>query len=107
MDNNEKLTEPRSLDNLAELYLVVVFVALHTSTQTLTHIVLDLAARLDYIGPLHKEIEHFEQIQNDFDRKEPLTAAYMTKLDSFVKESQRLSPASLCKSRFGVLHVRF
>lgn len=105
MDNNDKLTEPRSLDNLAELCLVVVFAALHTSTQTLTHIILDLAARPDYIEPLREEIEHFEQDQNDSDRKGPLTAAYMTKLDSFMKESQRLSPASLCKSRFWVIHI--
>jgi hypothetical protein len=65
--------------------------------QTVTHALFDLASNPEYLKPLREEVE--EATEREGWTKAALDQ--MCKLDSFVKESQRLRPTSVCKS---VLH---
>lgn len=95
MDNNAREASPRSFARLAELHLLVCFAALHTSTLAITHMIFDLAARPEYINPLREEAASVSQEYGSWSSKPALNS--MMKLDSFMKESQRLNPPSLCK----------
>ncbi|KAF8637705.1 hypothetical protein AX16_010780 [Volvariella volvacea WC 439] len=61
--------------------------AIHTTTMASTHILYDIASRPEYVEPLREEIQ-------DVIDKEGWTKAAMdkmNKLDSFIRESQRIS----------------
>jgi hypothetical protein len=61
--------------------------------QAVTHALLDLASNPEYLKPLREEVE-------EVTKREGWTKAaldQMHKLDSFVKESQRLHPAGVCE----------
>jgi cytochrome P450 len=60
--------------------------------QTVTHSLYNLATYPEYVQPLREEIEAV--IQEQGWSKASITK--MTKLDSFVKETMRLSPISAC-----------
>ena len=60
--------------------------------QTVTHSLYNLATYPEYVQPLREEIEAV--IQEQGWSKASITK--MTKLDSFVKETMRLSPVSAC-----------
>lgn len=62
--------------------------------QATTHVLFDLASNPEYFEPLREEVE-------EVTKREGWTKAaldQMCKIDSFVKESQRLRPAAVCKS---------
>jgi len=64
--------------------------------QAVTHALFDLASNPEYLKPLREEVE---EVTN----REGWTKAaldQMCKVDSFVKESQRFRPVSVCKSVF-------
>jgi cytochrome P450 len=61
--------------------------------QAITHALFDLAAKPEYLKPLREEVE--ELIKREGWTKAALEQ--MHKLDSFVKESQRLHPVGVCK----------
>ncbi|KAI0800573.1 cytochrome P450 [Fomes fomentarius] len=78
-------------ESIVERILLVNFAAIHTSSNSITHALYDLAAHPEYIRPLRDEIE-------------PLIAAEgwtkaamgkMWKLDSLLKESSRINGISL------------
>ncbi|TBU42576.1 cytochrome P450 [Dichomitus squalens] len=76
---------------IVQRILLVNFAAIHTSSNSMTHALFDLAAAPEYIQPLREEIE-------------PIVAAEgwtkaamgkMWKLDSFLRESQRFNGIGL------------
>ena len=73
--------------------LQIATAAMHTTSNTITHIFFDLAAHPEYLEPLREEIVEVQ-------RTEPLgilskaSMARLRKMDSFMKESQRLNPFS-------------
>ena len=69
--------------------------------QTVTHTLYNLATHPEYVQPLREEIESV--IQEHGWRKASVTK--MTKLDSFVKETMRLSPVAACTYSILYLHI--
>ena len=61
-------------------------------SQTVTHSLYNLAAYPQYVQPLREEIEAVIQEQG----WSKASVTKMTKLDSFVKETMRLSPTTAC-----------
>ena len=80
--------------------LTVSFASINTTTNALVFIVLDLAARPEYTQPLRDEIEevikqdNVEEDENGALRFNQSSLAKLWKLDSFMKESSRLSKSS-------------
>ena len=73
------------------------FASINTTTNALSFIILDLASRPEYIQPLRDEIEevivndNVEEDENGVLRFKQSSLAKLWKLDSFMKESSRLS----------------
>lgn len=76
---------------------IVSFASINTTTNALLFIVLDLAARPEYTQPLRDEMEEIieqdnvEEDENGVLRFKQSSLAKFWKLDSFMKESSRLS----------------
>ncbi|TFK69250.1 cytochrome P450 [Pluteus cervinus] len=85
-------SEPRhrTVRDLAAHILIINFVAIHTTVMAMTHILYDLASRPEYAEPMRQEI--ISIIQDEGWSKSSI--GKMHKVDSFVHESQRLSPPS-------------
>lgn len=77
---------------LAHRLLILTLAAVHTTSMAATQALFDLSARPEYIEPLHQEIA--QAVKEDLGFKKA-TLTKMRKLDSFMRESQRLSPPSL------------
>lgn len=79
----------------------VTFAAIHTSTMAITQAIYDLVSRREYIQPLRDEIQQvIDEDGEDTDSEGYLTLKKtsmpkLRKLDSFLKESQRVSPPSI------------
>jgi len=92
-------------DNLARAQLSLSFASVHTTTNALTFVLLDLASRPEYTQPLRDEIEEIIKEDNvELDdhgvlRFKQTSLAKLKKLDSFIKESQRMykNPVSLLR----------
>ncbi|CAN8102035.1 unnamed protein product [Discula destructiva] len=78
-------------ETVADTILAGSFAAIHTTTMTLTHVLYDLAAHPEYQTVLREEIERVsaEEPSGQLRKK---TMPKLRKLDSFIKESQRISP---------------
>lgn len=87
--------EEAKSDKLAHLLVIVFLAAAHTSTMAGTHVCYDLCAMPEYIEPLRNEIRGLLREDGDWS---PTTPARMRKMDSFFRESQRLSPPSIRKA---------
>lgn len=87
---NEDLDSER----LAHLVLMSNIAGIHTTTMAITHAVYDLCEHQEYIPLLREEIE--QVLLND-GGWQPDTHNKLHKFDSFLKESQRFSPISLCE----------
>ncbi|KAL9712299.1 hypothetical protein Ac2012v2_003533 [Leucoagaricus gongylophorus] len=77
----------RTIPDLVLRILTVNFVSIHTSTMTFTHSLFDLAIHPEYVKDMREEAENVIQ-------KHGWTKAAMQKMckiDSFLKESQRLN----------------
>lgn len=92
MDN----AEGRSKSVLSAINLHVAFAAIHTSAIAVTHIIYDLCAMPEYVEPLRQEIEEALAAEGGPTKKAFLK---MPKLDSFMRESQRLNPLLLSQSQ--------
>ena len=92
MDN----AEGRSKSVLSAINLHVAFAAIHTSAVAVTHIIYDLCAMPEYVEPLRQEIEEALAAEGGPTKKAFLK---MPKLDSFMRESQRLNPLLLSSSQ--------
>lgn len=85
-------------ENIIKRQLGFSFAAIHTTTNHLTNVIFDLAARWDEYAPaLIEEIKCVVKEEDGEMTKQVVTK--LSKLDSFMKESQRLNPPSACKSR--------
>ena len=80
-------------ERMVDRQLGMSFAAIHTTTNHLTNVIYDLAARWDEYGPeLRAEVEGALAISDGIWKKTTLTK--LSKMDSFMKESQRLNPPS-------------
>ncbi|KAK0457764.1 cytochrome P450 [Desarmillaria tabescens] len=80
--------DERSLQNLARRILTINFAAIHTTSLTFVHALYHLAEKPAYLQPLREEIESVVAEEGW-----TYTAMKrMKRLDSFLKESQRLNP---------------
>ena len=82
---------------LAHRLLILTLAAVHTTSMAATQVLFDLSARPEYIEPLYQEVSQVVKQDSGF-KKTTLTK--MRKLDSFMRESQRLSPPSLRRHPF-------
>ena len=79
------------LEHQAACQLNVSLAAIHTTTMTASHAWLDMTARPEYLEPLREEWD--EVLATEPTRTISKTSMpKLKKLDSFLKESQRLSP---------------
>ena len=80
---------------LAHRQLVMSLASIHTTAMQTTHTLFDMIAHPEYIDPLREEVK--QVLSEDGGWKKP-TLTKMRKMDSFMKEAQRISPASLRES---------
>ncbi|KAI9767732.1 MAG: hypothetical protein M1839_004346 [Geoglossum umbratile] len=86
---------------LATQQIVLSFAAIHTTSMAAWHAIFDLACRPEYIQPLRDEInkvitEDCQDVEEEsFPKLKKGSLTKLQKLDSFLKESQRLSPPGL------------
>lgn len=92
MEEGAKQSPPLSYEYQSRFQLELFLAAIHFNTMTITHILYDLLAHSEYIEPLRAEIS--ELWNYDGSSAQNLTKSdlhKLPKLDSFLKESQRLS----------------
>ncbi|RAL01904.1 cytochrome P450 [Aspergillus ibericus CBS 121593] len=78
-------------ENLARGLLELTSVKMvHTTTLLLTHALYDLIARPEYVQPLRKEIQ--KTLKDGWTKVTPEILDKQRRLDSFLRESQRLNP---------------
>lgn len=85
--------EGRSKNTLSAITLHVAFAAIHTSAIAVTHILYDLCAMPEYVQPLREEIESALAAEGGMPTRKAFLM--MSKLDSFMRESQRFNPLLL------------
>ncbi|KAI1327759.1 cytochrome P450 monooxygenase-like protein [Xylariaceae sp. FL0255] len=84
-----------SAAEMAKIQLGIIFASIHMTSESMTHmhanpVMHELAVRPEYIAPLREEIR---SVLAEHDGKMSAQAMYqLLKLDSFMKESLRLSP---------------
>ncbi|RDX42956.1 cytochrome P450 [Lentinus brumalis] len=76
---------------IIERILLVNFAAIHTSSMSISHALLDLAAYPQYIRPLREEVEAVVAVEG----WAKAALGKMWKVDSFLKESQRYNGIGL------------
>ncbi|KAF2764143.1 putative cytochrome P450 [Teratosphaeria nubilosa] len=77
---------------IASILLKVSFAAIHTSAAAPSQLLYDLCCRREYIEPLRLEVESVLDIDGNVDKR---GFDKLLKLDSIMKESQRLNPLLL------------
>lgn len=87
--------DDREPDHLAHLELMANLVGIHTTSGAITNVILDLCRYSDYVQILREEIERVQREDGGWQKN---TYSKLHKMDSFLKESQRFSPAGLCTS---------
>lgn len=80
------------VEKMAHRQLNVILGSGHTSTMAGTHVCYDLCAKPEYFEPLRNEIDGLLKKEKKWNKN---VLSNMWKMDSFLKESQRLSPASI------------
>ncbi|KAI0673798.1 cytochrome P450 [Trametes maxima] len=80
-----------SYEAIAQRIMLVNFAAIHTSSNSITHVLYHLAEHPEFLAPLREEIE--EVIKDEGWTK--LGMGKMWKLDSFFRESQRFNGINL------------
>jgi cytochrome P450 len=69
-------------------HLLAAFAAIHIATNAITHVLLDLAARPEYVQPLREELDAVL----GSGPWQTASLAKLVKMDSFMKESLRVNP---------------
>lgn len=80
-------------ERLAHLLLMMNLAAIHTTSKTIMHAIHDLCEHQEYIKVLREEIEEVLRVDGGWQRE---THKKLHKMDSFLKESQRFAPPTLC-----------
>lgn len=81
-------------ERLAHLVLMSNVAGIHTTSMAITHAIYDLCERQEYVSVLREEIEQVLLNDGGWQRD---THNKLHKIDSFLKESQRFSPVTLCE----------
>lgn len=81
-------------EKLAHRQLILTLASLHTTSMAATHTFFDLCAHPEYFEPLRAEVQEVVSAEGGWGKT---TLNKLRKIDSFLKESQRMSPASLCE----------
>ena len=93
---NEQDADP---GNLAHRLLGIMSMAVvPTSAMTALHVLYDLAVRSEYVDPLRAEV--VQTLPADWKDSTQADLMGLKKLDSFMRESQRLNPPGQCESNF-------
>ncbi|KDR68413.1 hypothetical protein GALMADRAFT_78764 [Galerina marginata CBS 339.88] len=79
--------QQRTIQDLAIRLLTVNFASIHTTSMALTHLLFDLATHPECVGPMREEVEAIVEAEG----WTKASMGKMRKVDSFVKESQRLA----------------
>jgi cytochrome P450 len=79
-------------DHLAHLEIVISLASIHTSQMNAVHVLYDLAAHPQYLSALREEILEAANTPGGWNKT---SYSKLRKLDSFLKESQRLNPPSV------------
>jgi cytochrome P450 len=90
---NENESRP---ETMAHIQLVITLASIHTTGMAATHAIYDLCAHPEYFEPLREELISV-LLETGGWHKASLTK--LRKMDSFLRESQRMSPPSQRKSR--------
>lgn len=78
--------------------LTLSLAAIHTTTMNASMVMYDLCAHPEYIQPLREELE--TMLAEDSGKFVKTNMNKLKKLDSFIKESQRLNPPAMSMSSF-------
>lgn len=89
-------SDESEIEQLAQQQLAITFVAVDTTGTPLTNILLDLAARPEYITILRQEIQ--DELKQNRGVWDGALMKSLRKTDSFMKESQRHNPIAWCKT---------
>ena len=81
-------------EQLAHLVLMSNVAGIHTTSMAITHAIYDLCEHPKYVSVLREEIEQVLLNDGGWQRN---THNKLHKIDSFLKESQRFSPITLCE----------
>ncbi|KAF8997909.1 cytochrome P450 [Cyathus striatus] len=84
----DAIDQEQSLEKLARRLLALNFSAIHTTTLTFLQVLYNLAARKEYVKPLREEVDNAIS-QEGWTRA---AVEKMKKIDSFIRETQRLYP---------------
>lgn len=87
-----------SIEQFTRGQLMLIFAAIHTTSMTATNILYSLASTPEYIGPLREEICSVVAEHNGNITAKALQQ--MEKLDSYMKEVNRLYPPGLSRSSY-------
>ncbi|KAJ9612674.1 hypothetical protein H2204_015015 [Knufia peltigerae] len=88
----KRYTDPATAENLTRDQLLATFASIYNLTNALSYLLFDLATYPEHIEPLRAELN--VQVGTD-GRITKENIQKLRKLDSFIRESQRLSPPSL------------
>ncbi|KAK8013412.1 hypothetical protein PG991_009005 [Apiospora marii] len=80
-------------ESVARDELMATFSSLYTVTATFSQALFDLASKPDYMDPLREELEQVLSADPNLTQKTSLLK--LKKMDSFIKESQRMNPLGL------------
>ena len=92
MENAQQMSPPLSLEQQAKTQLVLGMSAIHASSIATVNVIYDLVSRPEYIERLREEVDKVWEEHHGILEKRAM--AKLDKLDSFLKESQRLNPAA-------------
>lgn len=79
-------------EKLAHRVLILTLAAVHTTSMAATQTLFDFCVHPEYIEQLREEVLQALEKENGFTKQ---TLTHLKKLDSFMRESQRLNPPSL------------
>ncbi|KAJ9602512.1 hypothetical protein H2200_013055 [Cladophialophora chaetospira] len=92
MEYSRSVNPPLSLERQAKTQLILGMSAIHASSIATVNFIYDLMARPEYLKPLREEVDRvWEESNGELDKP---AMSKLVKLDSFLKESQRLHPAA-------------
>lgn len=91
----QRYKEKFSPERLARDELMATFSSLYTVTATLTQTLFDLATNPEYLDPLREELTGV--LVEDPSLMQKVSLLKLKKMDSFIKESQRMNPLGLSK----------
>lgn len=81
-------------EDLTRDQLLATFASIYNLSNALSYLVFDLATHSEYIDELRAELDEFVDANGEINKE---NIQRLRKLDSFIRESQRLSPPSLGK----------